>query len=279
MIVSINGKNISAKYAELDSSGNNIAETYLKSDSLTGYQPIEGMSGYLKNSDIGFKAGSNISIGGYNYKTNFACGSACTAENDSFVQGCQCFGEYNSCCIGTWCTANHGLAIGESLVVNGGAAIGTYNATSSNVAFVIGIGSADNYRRDIFKIIRSSYDDLNGNVSSIGNYYGKSGELAYTSNLPYYITYGDTTSYILNNIIENKRKINVVYCNYPIYNGVDLLKYIPFELDEYDMYNKATFVRFDYVKNNNDTYDLYKKTITVNSNNEWSYNEEIVTLS
>ena len=111
-------------------SGNHKTSTstgiYLAQGSANG---VDGWNSYafgLQNS-----AGAN----------SFTLGRGNSAFGESMAQGLNNSAYSNSIAQGKYCSAtSNGQAFGSYLSINGGMAIGNYNKTSSNVAFVIGNG-------------------------------------------------------------------------------------------------------------------------------------------
>ncbi len=182
-ISSYDGKQIiaagaqSATKAYQDSNGDVITSKY---------QTTAGMSNYIKNTD------TNISVGFENTASNwsfgqgeqndavafsfaqgnqntaltisFAQGSANYARGDSFAQGSGCKADQKSIAQGADCSAiDSAQAFGVGVVARTGMmAIGSYNNKTAYASFVIGNGTANDARSDIF------YIDKNGNVSAAG---------------------------------------------------------------------------------------------------------------
>lgn len=105
---------------------------------------------------------------------SFTQGYGNSAYNGSFAQGRECYASNYSIAQGTNCSAIEvaSQAFGRGTVISSvGMAIGQYNKTSANVAFVIGNGDASN-RSDLFVI------DKYGNVSAKNGYfYDKDGKV------------------------------------------------------------------------------------------------------
>lgn len=105
---------------------------------------------------------------------SFTQGYGNSAYNGSFAQGSECYAANYSIAQGSNCSAIEvaNQAFGRGTVISSvGMAIGQYNKTSANVAFVIGNGVASN-RSDLFVI------DKYGNVSAKNGYfYDKDGKV------------------------------------------------------------------------------------------------------
>ena len=105
---------------------------------------------------------------------SFTQGYGNSAYNGSFAQGRECYASNYSIAQGSNCSAIEvaSQAFGRGTVISSvGMAIGQYNKTSANVAFVIGNGVASN-RSDLFVI------DKYGNVSAKNGYfYDKDGKV------------------------------------------------------------------------------------------------------
>ena len=182
-ISSYDGKQIiaagaqSATKAYQDSNGDVITSKY---------QTTADMSNYIKNTDpvisVGFEnTATNWSFGQGeqndavtfslaqgNQNTaltvSFAQGSANYARGDSFAQGSGCHADQKSIAQGADCSAIYSAqAFGVGVVARTGMmAIGSYNNKTAYASFVIGNGTANDARSDIF------YIDKSGNVSAAG---------------------------------------------------------------------------------------------------------------
>lgn len=129
---------------------------YLAQGSANG---VDGWNSYafgLQNS-----AGSN----------SLTVGRGNSAFGESMAQGTFNSAYYHSIAQGSYCSAaNNGQAFGSYLSINSGMAIGNYNKTSSNVAFVIGNGVYKPNRQtksDLFLI--SSNGLISGDSIKLGN--------------------------------------------------------------------------------------------------------------
>ena len=133
---------------------------------------------------------------------SFTQGYGNSAYNGSFAQGRECYASNYSISQGSNCSAIEvaSQAFGRGTVISSvGMAIGQYNKTYTDVAFVIGDGDAS-YRSDLFVI--NKY----GNVSAkSGYFYDKDGKVG-----------GGTTyknGYLIS--IDNSHKLNFInyYCS------------------------------------------------------------------
>lgn len=108
---------------------------------------------------------------GYNVNASsgsLAQGTNCSAKDQSIAQGENCIAE------------KHSQAFGRGTVItNSGMAIGTYNKTSANVAFVIGNGTGDAVanRKDLFTIDKSGVTSGGDFVTSGGDKLSELNEL------------------------------------------------------------------------------------------------------
>lgn len=132
---------------------------------------------------------------------SFTQGYGNSAYNGALAQGRNCYASNYSIAQGSDCSAlvSPAQAFGQGTIISAvGMAIGQYNKTSANVAFVIGDGNASN-RSDLFVI------DKYGNVSAkSGFFYDKNGKVGGGA------TYSN--GYLIS--IDNNHKLNFtnLYC-------------------------------------------------------------------
>lgn len=104
---------------------------------------------------------------GYNI-ASFAQGKHCYADVMSLSQGNACHSYQKSLAQGDSCSAsNYAQALGYGCIANNGMSIGRYNSTT-DAAFVIGNGSNNNNRDDLFMITKKGEVKTNGSMISNG---------------------------------------------------------------------------------------------------------------
>ena len=149
---------------------------------VSAYQTSFAQGQSVSASNYSIAQGSNVIATGYSivqgqyctaYSYSFAQGGwYCSAYNQSLAQGTNCSAKDQSIAQGENCIAEkHSQAFGKGTVItNSGMAIGTYNKTSANVAFVIGNGTGDSVanRKDLFTIDKSGIASGGDFITSAG---------------------------------------------------------------------------------------------------------------
>ena len=163
-----------------------IAQGTENSANTDGFAQGEGNSAYSKSIAQGY--GNTASVDalaqGYNntakndsfaqgngnsaYSNSFTQGFNNSANSDGFAQGSYNLAKDNSIAQGYGNSAyNYSQALGNKNIMSGtGMAIGQYNKTSANVAFVIGDGTAEDARSDLFLIFKDGSVSAKGNISA-----------------------------------------------------------------------------------------------------------------
>lgn len=180
------GSKVSADRYSFAQGGNSYCIATLASIAQGQDNKSDTYSQALGNGNIAssycFAAGQNNNSSAFSFaqgqyntatSTGFAAGASNSAYNKAFTQGDNCTAKNYSIAQGEYCEAyDSAQAFGNHIKISAGMAIGNYNKTSANAAFVIGNGANNANRSDLFIIsangVASGSDFTTNGVSLSG---------------------------------------------------------------------------------------------------------------